>query len=302
MLSFGLCSRHKDYDSLSYESRALIEEAEKLFDEVLLIDTRRVNYLFIEGEKRPFVFYQGKDISNLNSLHARSTVKRETSTSLLVHSLDLCGCNIFDPLKRFPVGYSSKLLTSIKRFEQGVGPSTFFSFEFESAINLINDIAQKSLFPLIAKPVAGKQGRGINLLTEIDNAVDFVSKFFSMRENPEEPFFLQTYIQFAAEYRALVVNGDVLGIVQKHIKAGEVAANAAQGTVFAKVIHPELADFLVKHISAEGVLGVDVGINNEGKFYILEHNRAPMWHQFESATGINVAKIIVKHSFDSVKT
>jgi glutathione synthase/RimK-type ligase-like ATP-grasp enzyme len=55
-------------------------------------------------------------------------------------------------------------------------------------------------------------------------------------------------------------------------------------------------EFTLQHVNHEGILGVDVAMNSEGKLRIIEANRAPSWQIFEQATGINVAEIIINQA------
>jgi RimK-like ATP-grasp domain len=296
--SFGICTQYKNIESLNYEKRTLVEEAKKFFDIVVLINTRRVTYQFIRGQPKPILFHDNQYISDLCSLHVRSTVHRETSTSLLVHALNLCGCDIFDPIDRFSVGYASKLLSTVERFQQGVGSNSFFAFECESSLYLLEEVHKKNLFPLIAKPIAGQQGKGLQVLPDLDLANSYACNFFRSRNNQDEPLFLQTYESFVEEYRVLIVDGEVLGMVRKIPKEGILAANAAQGAKFIKANNFDLINFLLPRIKTKGVLGIDVAVNLSGDFHILEMNWAPSWRVFEEVTDINVSQFIVQHSFE----
>ena len=108
------------------------------------------------------------------------------------------------------------------------------------------------------------------------------------------PFLFQTLEHFVSEYRAMVMNGHVLGIVQKMRAEGVVTANAAQGGIFTKVEAPLVESFVRQHVSHEGLLGVDIAIDDEGDFHIIETNRAPMWEAFEAATGVKVAEEVIE--------
>ena len=52
----------------------------------------------------------------------------------------------------------------------------------------------------------------------------------------------------------------------------------------------------MKNVKLEGILGVDVARDSEGKLHIIETNRAPLWREFERATKINVAWEIVHYA------
>jgi hypothetical protein len=152
--SLGICTAYETVDKLNYEKNTLYNEAKKLYDKVILIDTREVVYKFIQCLERPIITLHGNDISRLDSLIIRSTKNRESSTALLVHTLRLCGCDIFDPIERFSVGYASKLLSTVERFEKGVSSNTFLVFNYNNAIEIISQLEEMNYFPLIAKPIS----------------------------------------------------------------------------------------------------------------------------------------------------
>lgn len=130
-------------------------------------------------------------------------------------------------------------------------------------------------------------------------AIEYINSFFAKLEHEaEEPLFLQTYELFVEEYRAILIDGKVLGTVKKIPEIGKIVSNAAQGATFTMVNSPKLIEFLEKNVSEEGILGVDVAIDTTGAFHIIETNRAPMWQTFEEATGINVAQYVIQQTWD----
>src|SRR5262249_40435635 len=74
--------------------------------------------------------------------------------------------------------------------------------------------------------------------------------------------------------------------------------NASNGKIriFQPVYRPDIIEFTLQHINHDGILGVDVAVNSEGKLRIIETNRAPSWQVFEQATGIDVAKTVIERA------
>jgi len=293
--SFGLCTKKNAYSDLNGEKKALYDAALQYFETVMLIDPQNILYFFERGAKHPRVLYQGKDITGLDALLIRSTGGREASSAMLAHALAFCGCNVIDPLERFSVGYASKLLTTIKRFERGVGSSTYIAFGVQNAEQLLRQLPISEENPILFKPAAGKKGEGVTSFTNLEHALIFIRQPDQDFAKPEMPFLFQTLEHFVSEYRAMVMNGHVLGIVQKIRAEGAVAANAAQGGMFIKVEAPLVESFVGQHVSHQGLLGVDVAIDDEGAFHIIEMNRAPMWEAFEEVTGVQVGKEVMKY-------
>jgi hypothetical protein len=299
--SIGLCTPKKRVEQLGYEMRHLCEAAQRHYDRVLLIDTRAVSYQFVRGERHPRITHNGEDISNLSSLYVTGTKGRSASTGILVRALRVCGCDIFDPIGRFSVGFASKLLTTLDRFVAGVGSHSFVAFQYRNTLPLIDAIDRQGFFPVLAKPITGRQGIGIRLLRTPGAAKEYAEAFFAARPDEDYPLLLQRYEQFVAEYRVLLVDGKALGVVQKVKKPGAIAANAAQGGTFVAVNAPQIGEFAARYVSRRGVLGVDVALDASGNLHLIEANRAPLWHAFEDATGIDVAERIVRRSVTRVE-
>jgi hypothetical protein len=299
--SIGLCTPKRRVEQLGYEMRHLYQAAQRHYERVLLIDTRAVSYQFIRGERLPRMAHNGEEISGLNSLQVTGTKGRSASTGLLVRALRVCGCDIFDPVGRFSVGFASKLLTTLDRFVAGVGSHSFVAFQYGNTSRLIDAIDERGFFPVLAKPITGRQGRGIRLLNTPSAAKKYAEAFFAARPDEDYPILLQRYEQFVAEYRVLLVDGRALGVVQKVKKPGQIAANAAQGGTFVAVNAPRIGDFAARYVSRHGVLGVDVALDASGNLHLIEANRAPLWQAFEHATGIDVAEWIMRRSVTRVE-
>lgn len=299
-LTYGVVTAN-EYEDLNYEKKCLFDTAKKYFDDVLLIDTHKVYYKFIRGNELPIIIYGKKDISNLSAINIRSTKNREASTALLAHSLNLCGCVLNDPVTRFSVGYASKLLSTSKRFKNKTGSSSFLAFDLESSKNLIKDIHKEKLFPLVAKPIGGSKGIGVVLIKNKKEANEYAEEFFEHRATDDTPIFLQTFVRFVKEYRIMVIDKKAVNIVRKIKPEDKITANAAQGGIFVKEENDAIIEFVTNNLTEEGIYGVDVAVDENGDFHIIEANRAPMWETFEETLVENIAEIIVQDALEKIE-
>jgi glutathione synthase/RimK-type ligase-like ATP-grasp enzyme len=293
MRSLGICTARRHPDKLNYEKRRLYEEGRAQYDIVRLIDPREVTFSFERGAQKPGLVHLREDISTLTTLIVRSTGGREAATTLLVRSLVMCGCDVFDPVERFAIGKASKLLTTLTRFQSGAGTSTYASFSREGAAALLHRLVEEGKLPLVVKPSSGKKGRGVHVIGDFAEGMQRLGEHFAWQEYSDDPFFLQDLLQLEREYRVLVVDGEPLGIVEKVRPTGGIAANAAQGARFVAVEAPDVVRAALPHVSSEGILGVDVAVDTEGDIHVIEANRAPDWEAFEQATGLNVARLLI---------
>jgi glutathione synthase/RimK-type ligase-like ATP-grasp enzyme len=296
MKSLGICTKRLYADELNYEKRRLHDEALAVYDVVRLIDPAAVTHSFVRGEAKPRVVHRGEDISTLSTLMVRSTGGRESATAVLVRSLRLCGCDVLDPVERFAVGTASKLLTTLTRFQSGAGTSTYLSFSRDGATELLYALGAEGRLPLVLKPASGKKGRGIHLIGDVTSGLRWVDEHFGYMEYADEPFLLQEQIDVKKEYRILLVDGEPLGMVEKVGVPGEAAANAARGARFVRADAPEVAEAVLRSVSGQGMLGVDVAVDRVGGVHVIEANRAPDWEAFERATGLNVARLVIERA------
>lgn len=294
--SFGLCTAYTNVNDLPYEYHKLYTEAQKVYDRVLLINPFQVSYLFIRNQPKPFILHQGKNLASLTSLMVMGTRNMEGATAILVRALNLCGCNITDPVERFATGNASKLLTTINRFQEGVGTSTYISFSREGAAAILRWLNQQNKLPLLTKPIAGSQGQGVELIKDLDAGLAIINRYFGDKTYLPEPFYFQDFIEFRKEYRVLVVHGEAIGIVEKLKITDKVVTNASQGGKFVAAEAQDVVAAVLPKISAEGIVGVDVAVDQNNQIHIIEANRVPQWREFESATGIDVAKLIIERT------
>ncbi len=299
-LTFGIVTINS-YAKLNYEKRAIYDNAVKHFKKVLLIDPRKVSYQFIRGAKKPIIRYLGKNLANLSALHIRGVKSIANSTSILAHSLDFCGCIISDPTPRFKAKNGSKLLSTIGQYEDQSGSDSFIAFDLESTLKLITSIEEKKLFPMIVKPISGRQGKGISLIKTAAEMLAYTNNFFKERTDSDTPIFFQTFVAFVKEYRIFVIDKKIIGLVVKVKKKGEIVANAAQGATFIPIENPQqvIVEFILDHM-ANGIYGVDLAIDTTGGIHLIEANTSPNWKAFQEATGIDVAAVIIQDTLDKI--
>ncbi len=299
-LTFGIVTI-TSYSLLSYEKQAIYDNAVKHFKNVLLIDPRKVSYQFIRGAQKPIIRYLGENLANLSALHIRGSNKIANSTSILAHSLDFCGCIISDPVYKFKTKYGSKLLSTLGQYETNAGSSSFIAFDLKNTLELIASIETKKLFPIIVKPIAGSQGRGISLLKTAAEMLDYTTNFFKERTDSDTPIFFQTFVSFVKEYRIFVIDKKIIGLVVKVKKEGVLVANAAQGATFIPIENPQqvIVEFIEDHLP-NGIYGVDVAIDTTGGIHLIEANTSPNWKAFQESTGIDVADVIIQDALEKI--
>ncbi|MBN2349294.1 MAG: hypothetical protein JXJ22_10675 [Bacteroidales bacterium] len=304
MNTIGICNAEYKYGlsphNLSFEDNNLYIEAQKKYDKVMLINPESVHYTFNSQNKRPDLQHQHQKLNNLSTLIVRSTKGCELSISLLANTLHALECDVVDPPERFSGTPAGKLLQAYKGCKESTLPKTGVIFNANHAHSFINEMDQEFNFPLIVKPDQGKRGDGVELVNDKDELNIYIRNFFSKNTIPNTFLIVQEYIKVIKEFRGIVIGGEVIGLCEKIPGQDKIRLNAAKGSLLMQVENNEIKQFIEKHSSNKGIIGVDVVINDEQKLYILESNRAPGWKYFMKATGINVGEKIIDFVFQRV--
>jgi ribosomal protein S6--L-glutamate ligase len=156
------------------------------------------------------------------------------------------------------------------------------------------EVIQKIKFPIIAKPIVGSKGRGVQ---KIDTQEE-LDKFKIIED--VDKFLFQEYIPISYDIRVFVVGNKVLGAMKRHVQKDDFRSNASLGSEVEKM---ELTEALEKIALAAvsaykyEVAGVDIVIHNN-KEYILEVNNAPQWMAFKKVVEINPAKDIIEYAIN----
>lgn len=157
-----------------------------------------------------------------------------------------------------------------------------------------NKISNKIKFPIIAKPIVGSKGRGVQKISNQEE----LDKFSIMED--KDKFFFQEYIPISYDIRVFVVGDVALGAMKRYVSKDDFRSNASLGAEVEKLeLTDSLRELAIKATGAYNyeVAGVDIVIN-DGKEYILEVNNAPQWMAFKKVTGINPAKEIIRYTIN----
>ena len=163
-----------------------------------------------------------------------------------------------------------------------------------SAAFLEDTVAEMGDYPFILKPFHGTHGRGIMLLdtpTSLTSAVDALCDL-------HHDYIIQPFITEAdgVDIRILVVGGEAIAAMKRSAPPGEFRANIHKGASGETVTLPEGYDHLAIEATAAlelEIAGVDLLETHNGPV-ILEVNPSPGFEELESATGINIASLIIQ--------
>jgi ribosomal protein S6--L-glutamate ligase len=289
-MRIGILSRNKNL----YSTRRLKEEALGCGHEVRIIDVLKC-FMNITAND-PTVLYQ-RTASEVEALAFDAVIPR------IGASVTTYGCAV---LRQFEVQhvYSINESVAISRSRdklrahqllarKGIGqPVTSYAHSVNATSQLIETVGGA---PLILKLTASTHGNGV-LLAETKKAAEALINAF---RGIGSDFLVQEFIKEAggSDIRCFVVGGKVIAAMQRTAAKGEYRSNLHRGG-HAQVIKltPEERRLAVKAATVMGLdlAGVDILRSSHGPL-VIEVNSSPGLEGIETATGINVARTIIKY-------
>jgi len=164
-----------------------------------------------------------------------------------------------------------------------------------------NLIEREFRFPLVIKSLSGTHGKGIFLCENKEQMTDLLG-IVEQSKRPSTNIIIQEFVSGSKgkDIRIIVIGGRPVGGILRTARPGSFKANISAGGTAVKFEMTKEAEWLsvesTMHTGLE-VSGVDL-LFDAGVYKICELNSSPEFQGFESATGINVPKLI----FDYVKT
>ena len=286
-LKFALVSMTSD------SSQMIIEEAKEYFEQVDLIDIRKVEIsIDSQGTK---VLYDGKELENYDCMYLKSSHRYAE----LMYGLT----EIFQDTAFIPISSQAhliahnKFLTHLLYSQDNVlkMPNTYYAAKISETKNFLQTLN----YPIILKFPSGTHGRGV-IFTESEKSaksmVDALDVF-------KQPLIVQDYIDISSDIRVIVAGDKVVGAMRRIAKKGEVRANAHQGgDAEPYVVTPQVREMCLEASAKIGakVCAVDIIESDYGPL-ILEVNTSPGFQKITEVTHKNVAKEIVDYLFTQTK-
>lgn len=273
-----------------YSTRRLLEAAEERGHKARILDHLKCD-IVIE-QNNPLIYYKGEKLNNIDAIVPRIGASVTFYGSAVVRQFEMM--NVFTTTNSQALVRSRDKLRSLQLLARsGVGlPKTAFTNYSKEEKNLVEVVGGA---PLVIKLLEGTQGVGV-VLAETKKAAQSVIEAF---HNLKARVIVQEFIKEAkaADIRAFVVNGEVVGAMKRQGKEGEFRSNLHQGgtATVVKLSRAEKSAAL-KATQAMGlsIAGVDMLQSSRGPL-ILEVNSSPGLEGIEKATHVNVAGKIIEY-------
>ncbi len=272
-----------------YSTRRLVEACKQRDHTVDVLNTLKC-YMDIAAH-RPSVHYQGKELEPYDAVIPRIGASVTFYGAAVLRQFEMMGAY---PLNEsVAINRSRDKLRALQIMARaGIGlPLTGFAHSPDNTKDLIKLVGGA---PLVVKLLEGTQGKGV-VLAETHKAAESLIEAF---RNLDANFLVQEFIKEAggADIRCLVVGTKVVAAMKRQAKEGEFRSNLHRGGTASLIrLTPEERSTAVRAAKKMGlnVAGVDLLRSNHGPV-VLEVNSSPGLEGIETATGKNVADLIIQ--------
>lgn len=275
-----------------YSTQRLIEEIEARGHEAILVDVVSCNVVMEKGQ--PGILYQGELLKQVDAIIPRIGSTITFYGTAIVRQFEMM--HTFTTAESQAIIRSRDKLRSLQILSRaGIGiPRTVFANfpKDDEVVRLINKVGGT---PVVIKLLEGTQGVGVILAETENSAKSIIEAFSGLQTN----ILIQEFIQESkgVDIRAFVVNGKVVGSMERKGAEGEFRSNLHRGGVGSKIkLTPDEKATAIKAAKAMGlqIAGVDMLRSNQGSL-ILEVNSSPGLEGIETVTGINIAGKIIEY-------
>ncbi len=273
-----------------YSTKRIAEEAEKLGHHIDLIDHTKCSVKL--GSGKPQIFLRDENITNdFHAVIPRIGAKVTRHGAAIVKQFEMNG--VFSTARSLGITRArNKVRTLQIMARKGIPiPETLFSINPD---NIGEQIKILGGTPVIIKLQEGTQGLGVILAETKKSAKSIIDTFYKM----DTSILIQKYIEESngEDIRILVVGNKVIASMKRKSGIDEFRSNVHRGGE-TEVITPTVKEQYIalnatKYLGL-GVSGVDLIRTKKGPL-LIEVNASPGLQGIERATGVNIAKEIIK--------
>lgn len=285
-LNIGLIASNPDL----YSNRRIIEAGQQRGHKIEFYNIRQC-YMKLDAQTPEIHYRGGKMLNDLDAVIPR-----------IKPSMTFYGCTLtrqFESQSVFCLNKAAairqardKIFSLQLLLKNGIEiPTTGFA---NSPLDTNDLIKMVGGAPLIIKLLEGTQGKGVVLAETRKAGESVINAFKSLNAN----ILVQEFIKEAdgKDLRLFVIDGKVVATIQRTAPPGEFRANVHLGGV-ASVIKPTTEEkrIAIKATKALGldVAGVDIIRSSKGPL-LLEVNSSPGLEGIETATGLDIAEMMIK--------
>lgn len=272
-----------------HSTRRLHEAAFSRGHEVEIIDHLKCTVLLEQG--KPAVHYKGKNLSGIDAIIPRIGSSVTFYGSAIVRQFEMTG--VFSTVHSQAIVRARDKLRATQLLSQtGIGvPKTIFARQGLVVEDVVRWVGGP---PAVVKLLEGTQGVGVVLCESMKAATSVIQAFLAIDAN----ILVQEFIEEAKgrDLRAFVVDGEVVGAMERQSPEGEFRSNLHRGGTARPVdltpIQKQTALLAAKAMGLS-VAGVDMLPSSRGPL-VIEVNASPGLEGIERATGVDIAGKIIR--------
>jgi ribosomal protein S6--L-glutamate ligase len=276
-----------------YSTRRLVEAAQQRGHDVRVVDYLRC-YMNITTH-HPQVLFRGEAL-DFDAVIPRIASRRTFYGTSVVRQFEMMG--VYTSNESQAISRSRDKLRSLQILSRTdvQMPNTGFAEETQDIDGVIEAVGGP---PLVVKLLQGTQGVGVVLVESKSAARSVIDAFRQV----EAHILIQEYIKEAngRDIRCLVIGDKVIAAMERVSEGNDFRANLHQGgSVHEVELTPTEIEYALMATKSHGLesAGVDIVRSNRGPL-VLEVNSSPGFEGIESATGVDVAGLMVDHIEDN---
>ena len=240
---------------------------------------------------------KGFEVGSMTVAVVRGSITRKDSWLDFVSILERANATLVNPRQTINV-CADKYRTALRLADYGLTqPKTKLINDPEKSNDIVKESGIK--FPLIMKTLRGSKGVGV-LFVDSERGLDSIVQLIH-KQDEDADLLIQEYIKTDYDVRVHILGGKFLAAMKRPVIEGDFRSNVSQGSKPQKIELTELEiEECLKASKAVGGYWTAVDfIPSKDRVkeppYMLEVNSSPGTEGIEDATGMNIAKDVIKH-------
>ena len=240
---------------------------------------------------------KGFEVGSMTVAVIRGSITRKDSWLDFVSILERANATLVNPRQTINV-CADKYRTALRLADYGLTqPKTKLINDPEKSNDIVKESGIK--FPLIMKTLRGSKGVGV-LFVDSERGLDSIVQLIH-KQDEDADLLIQEYIKTDYDVRVHILGGKFLAAMKRPVIEGDFRSNVSQGSKPQKIELTELEiEECLKASKAVGGYWTAVDfIPSKDRVkeppYMLEVNSSPGTEGIEDATGMNIAKDVIKH-------
>ena len=273
-----------------YSTQRIAEEAEKAGHDVDVVDHTKCTVKL--GAGKPQIYFSDENITNTyDAVIPRIGAKVTRHGAAIVKQFEMNG--VFSTARSLGITRARNKVRTLQIMARKriPIPETLFSVNPD---NIEEQIKILGGTPVIIKLQEGTQGLGVILAETKKSAKSIIDTFYKMNTS----ILLQKFIEESngEDIRIFVVGSKIVASMKRTSALGEFRSNVHRGGNTEAIQPTPKEQFIALNAVKDlglGVAGVDIIRSNKGPL-LIEVNASPGLRGIEAATGVNIAKEIIK--------